>query len=80
MSVMRSLLIKWKEFRAWKPSSPWAKWTLIILRKLAFPLLCFLVLSIGLYVGYGGLGGQEHGFDIFKWSTWKHMFDLVFAD
>ena len=34
---------------------------------------------LGLYVGYVQLGGGQSQ-DVLQWSTWQHVFDLVFKD
>lgn len=46
---------------------------------LIYPLLCVAVLVAGAVVGYAGWGKGDPG-DVFRWQTWKHLFDLVFAD
>ncbi len=51
-------------------------WTL---RKSIVPALFVVALIGGLYVGYTVLG-KKPGEDVFEWHTWKHMYDLVFAD
>ncbi|MBU6145562.1 MAG: DNA-directed RNA polymerase subunit beta [Paenibacillaceae bacterium] len=35
--------------------------------------------AMGLYVGYVLLGGGEAQ-DVLQWKTWKHIYDLVWAD
>ncbi|MVP01523.1 DNA-directed RNA polymerase subunit beta [Paenibacillus lutrae] len=50
-----------------------------ILTILRIPLICLAALFIGLWLGYAWFGGQPAS-DIFKISTWKHLFNLVFAD
>ncbi|MBW7475022.1 DNA-directed RNA polymerase subunit beta [Paenibacillus oenotherae] len=50
-----------------------------MLLKSIVPILCILILLIGLYIGFV-IVGDKPGSDAFKWSTWKHMYDLVFAD
>lgn len=57
----------------------WARITLRILRGLLIPLLCLGALVIGLTVGYAYFGGQDAA-DVFRVSTWKHLYDLVFAN
>jgi len=46
---------------------------------LAIPVLCVAALMFGLAVGYSVLGGREMD-EVFDWRTWKHMWDLVFAE
>lgn len=53
--------------------------TLRVLKKLRVPLIFLGALIVGLWIGYSGIGGQPT-LDIFRISTWKHLFDLVFAD
>lgn len=50
-----------------------------VLKKLRLPLIFLGALIVGLWIGYSGIGGQPT-LDIFRISTWKHLFDLVFAD
>ena len=50
-----------------------------IMRKCIVPLIMLIMLATGLYVGYVLLGkGPED--DVFSWATWKHLYDLVFAE
>ncbi|RAP74289.1 hypothetical protein DL346_23075 [Paenibacillus montanisoli] len=51
-------------------------WTL---RKSIVPILCVLALLGGMYAGYAVLGHRP-GEEVFDLATWKHMYDLVFAD
>ncbi len=46
---------------------------------LAIPVLCLTALIVGLAIGYTVLGDRELA-EVFDWKTWKHMWDLVFAD
>jgi hypothetical protein len=46
---------------------------------LIIPVLCLIALIFGLAVGYAVLGHQPLA-EVFDSSTWKHMYDLVFAD
>ncbi|RCX19108.1 DNA-directed RNA polymerase subunit beta [Fontibacillus phaseoli] len=43
-------------------------------------VLLFLVIALvgGTAVGFVVLGKQDIG-GVFEWSTWQHVFDLVFA-
>lgn len=50
-----------------------------ILRKSIVPLIMIIMLVGGLYIGYVVIGKQPSG-EVFNWSTWKHMYDLVFAE
>jgi len=58
---------------------PWARKTLRVLRILLVPILCLIALYAGLYIGYVAIGGQDAG-DIWNIQTWKHVFDLMFAE
>lgn len=63
-----------------KPSrSRAARVTLWLLRKSIVPLIMVIMLVAGLYAGYTIVGKGEAS-DVFHWSTWKHMYDLVFSD
>lgn len=57
----------------------WQRYLITALKQLAIPVLCVLALFGGLAAGYVILGGQPLA-DIWELSTWKHMFDLMFAD
>jgi hypothetical protein len=46
---------------------------------LIVPVLCVVALVFGLAVGYAVLGGKPVS-EVLDWNTWKHMYDLVFAD
>lgn len=60
---------------------PWLRMTLLIiyriLRALLVPALCLAALCIGLTIGYATIGGGDAS-DVFKFETWKHLYDLVF--
>lgn len=53
-----------------------AKWTIV--QWFLIPLLLVAALSSGLVVGYVVLGKKEFS-DVLVWSTWKHVYDLVFS-
>ncbi|QWU15892.1 DNA-directed RNA polymerase subunit beta [Paenibacillus sophorae] len=53
-----------------------SKWTVV--QWFLIPLLLLLALGGGLTVGYVVLGKKELS-DVLHWSTWKHIYDLVFA-
>lgn len=57
----------------------WVRYVLAAMKQLAIPVLCVLALLAGLIAGYVVLGGQPLS-DVWKIGTWKHVFDLVFAD
>ncbi|MFC5469649.1 DNA-directed RNA polymerase subunit beta [Cohnella suwonensis] len=46
---------------------------------LIIPVLCVVALIVGLAIGYGVLGDRPMS-EVFDSSTWKHMYDLVFAE
>ncbi|OUM95695.1 MAG: hypothetical protein BAA02_01315 [Paenibacillaceae bacterium ZCTH02-B3] len=48
-----------------------------ICRVLFIPALCLLALIVGLTIGYSAIGGGDAA-DVFKFETWKHLYDLVF--
>jgi DNA-directed RNA polymerase subunit beta. len=62
-----------------KQRSKGARITFWILRKSIVPVIMVIMLIAGLYVGYVVVGKQP-GSDVFEWSTWQHMYDLVFSD
>ena len=66
-----------------KPSSwvmpTWLRIILSIIRFLLIPALCLAALFVGLTIGYATIGGGEAS-DVFKFDTWKHLYDLVFAE
>lgn len=53
-----------------------SKWT--ITQWFLIPLLLVAALGGGLVAGYVILGKNELS-DVLQWSTWKHVYDLVFA-
>jgi len=57
----------------------WMKTTGALLKYLGIPLLFIVCLYVGLYIGYVKLGDQP-AHEIFDWSTWRHVYDLVFAE
>jgi hypothetical protein len=61
-----------------KPKPKWAIIVLAILKFLRVPFLCMVALAVGLYVGYAKVGKQPAS-EMFHMSTWKHLYDLVFA-
>lgn len=57
----------------------WARVTLWLLRKSIVPIIMVVMLIVGLYAGYVYLGDGPKG-DVFKWETWRHLYDLIFAE
>jgi hypothetical protein len=43
------------------------------------PIFCIAALIVGLVVGYVILGDKPLS-EVFDTSTWKHLYDLVFAE
>ena len=52
---------------------------LSIFRFLLFPALLVFGILFGMYVGYVEFGDGRPD-DVFRWETWKHVLDLVFAE
>lgn len=61
------------------PKRQWTRTTRILLTYVGIPVLFLVFLYVGLYIGYVRLGDQPAG-DIWRLETWRHMYDLVFAD
>ncbi|ASA24519.1 DNA-directed RNA polymerase subunit beta [Paenibacillus donghaensis] len=53
-----------------------SKWS--ITQWFLIPLLLVAALGGGLVAGYVIVGKREFS-DVLQWSTWKHVYDLVFA-
>ncbi|QJD88256.1 DNA-directed RNA polymerase subunit beta [Cohnella herbarum] len=49
------------------------------IKMLIIPVFCVMALIVGLAVGYTVLGDKPLS-DVFDSGTWKHMYDLVFAE
>ncbi|WP_256759167.1 DNA-directed RNA polymerase subunit beta [Cohnella sp. WQ 127256] len=49
------------------------------IKLLIIPVLCIIALIVGLAIGYVILGDKPLS-DVFDFNTWKHMYDLVFAE
>ena len=56
-----------------------AKGLLLALRILLVPALCLAGLAVGLVIGYVYIGDRPME-DVWSLDTWKHIYDLVFAD
>lgn len=56
-----------------------AQLLLRILRKGIVPIIMVIMLVAGLYIGYAVVGKQPEG-EVFSWATWRHLYDLVFAE
>ncbi|MDQ6420927.1 DNA-directed RNA polymerase subunit beta [Paenibacillus sp. LHD-117] len=57
----------------------WARVSFWLFRKSIVPVVMVVMLVVGLYVGYVFLGKQSKD-EVLDWSTWKHLYDLVFAE
>ncbi|SEN63282.1 DNA-directed RNA polymerase subunit beta [Paenibacillus sp. OV219] len=62
-----------------KKRNPALRVLLWTLRALVVPVLCVAAILGGMYAGYVILG-KRPGDEVFEIETWKHMYDLVFAD
>lgn len=54
-------------------------WSRVAAKVLLVPFLLFLSLVIGLMIGYSVIGKKPVS-EVFDWNTYKHMYDLIFAD
>jgi hypothetical protein len=43
------------------------------------PMLCVAALIVGVVFGYVYIGGRDSA-DVWNLETWKHLFELVFAN
>ncbi|MFD2117022.1 DNA-directed RNA polymerase subunit beta [Paenibacillus yanchengensis] len=50
-----------------------------LIRKSLVPLIMITMLVIGLYIGYTLIGNQPKE-EVFQWPTWRHLYDLIFAE
>ena len=50
-----------------------------LLRKSIVPIIMIIMLVAGLYIGYTVLGNQPKE-EVFQWPTWRHLYDLIFAE
>jgi len=62
-----------------KKAPLWARMLFWIVRKSIAPLIMIVMLLAGLYVGYVIMGDQPKD-EAFKLSTYKHLWDLIFAE
>lgn len=62
-----------------KKRSKWLNITLKILTAIRVPFFCLVALAAGLWIGYVKVGGQPAS-EMFQIRTWKHLYDLVFAN
>lgn len=57
----------------------WATVSFWLFRKSIVPIVMVIMLIAGLYIGYVIMGEAPKD-DIFDLATWKHLYDLVFAE
>ncbi|MDF2669105.1 MAG: DNA-directed polymerase subunit beta [Paenibacillus sp.] len=62
-----------------KPMPLWVRIPLRIMRILLVPFLCVAALIGGVVIGYVYMGGRDSA-DVWDIETWKHLFELVFAN
>jgi len=51
----------------------------VSIKILIIPVLCIAALIVGLAIGFSVLGDRPVS-EVFDLDTWKHMYDLVFAE
>jgi len=56
-----------------------AKIVWMSIKLLIIPVLCVAALIVGLAIGFSVLGDRPVS-EVFDVKTWKHMYDLVFAE
>ena len=57
----------------------WARVAFWLFRKSIVPIIMIVMLVVGLYAGYVILGSGPKD-DVFKIETWRHLYDLIFAE
>lgn len=55
------------------------RWPIVLAKVMLIPFLLFFSLVVGLMIGYGVIGGKPMS-EVFDLGTYKHMYDLLFAD
>lgn len=50
-----------------------------LIRKSLVPIIMVAMLVAGLYIGYSLIGNQPKE-EVFEWPTWRHLYDLIFAE
>jgi hypothetical protein len=55
------------------------RWPIIVAKVMLVPILLFFSLVIGLMIGYGVVGDKPVS-EVFDLGTYKHMWDLMFAE
>ncbi|MFC5451412.1 DNA-directed RNA polymerase subunit beta [Paenibacillus aestuarii] len=61
-----------------QPQAKWLKITWTVFKIFRVPVLAVLAVYIGLWIGYTKFGHQPAS-EILHMSTWRHLYDLVFA-
>jgi hypothetical protein len=54
-------------------------WPFVLAKAMLVPFLLFFSLIAGLMIGYGVFGNKPVS-EVFDLGTYKHMYDLLFAD
>ena len=70
---------QWEEEPKGSSLPIWVRSIFWLLRKSIAPIIMIIMLMAGLYIGYVVMGGQSSE-DVFEFSTYKHMWDLIFAE
>ncbi len=73
------MTVQKKSAKSDKAQPAWVRPTIRVLRASMIPALCVAALLAGLCIGYVRLGGGNMA-DVLDYRTWKHLYDLVFAD
>lgn len=55
------------------------RWPFVMAKVMLVPFLLFFSLVVGLMIGYGVLGDKPVS-EVFDFATYKHMYDLLFAE
>ena len=56
-----------------------SRWPFVVAKVMLVPFLLFFSLVAGLMIGYGVVGDKPVS-EVFDLGTYKHMYDLLFAD
>ncbi|KZE77918.1 DNA-directed RNA polymerase subunit beta [Paenibacillus elgii] len=60
-------------------SKRWKKAVFTFLKWTWIPFTGIVALLVGLAIGYVYIGKQDYH-EVFNLNTWRHVFDLIFAD
>ncbi|WP_400162283.1 DNA-directed RNA polymerase subunit beta [Brevibacillus sp. TJ4] len=55
------------------------RWPFVLAKVMLVPILVFFSLVAGLMIGYGVVGDKPMS-EVFDLATYKHMYDLLFAE